>query len=222
MAGRGRQGRARKRTRDPEGSKERILKAATALFTRCGLNGASLDDISREAGVNRGLIYHYFRTKESLFDQVLARPLARFVQSQMELFARADLDATILREATEGLFRFLATHPDLVRLLGWTLAMRRVAGDFGQLEFTRALYASVCRRIEDAKREGKIRADVDARQLLITVVDLCVSWHLSREEWERRFDWDGRDRDALDAERMEAIVDFVAAAIRPSGEVRPA
>ncbi len=91
--------------RDPERTRSAILDAATAMFTRCGLNGASLDDISKEAGINRGLIYHYFKTKESLFDQVLAKPLTEFSQSQLQLLQSSEFDAVSLRGATESFAR---------------------------------------------------------------------------------------------------------------------
>ena len=100
------------RKRDPERTKRRILKAATDLFTRCGLNGASLDDISKKAGVNRGLIYHYFKTKEVLFDQVLAKPLNNYVQLHLEFLQSSELDVDALRKSTESFFFFLQKHPD--------------------------------------------------------------------------------------------------------------
>jgi TetR/AcrR family transcriptional regulator len=201
--------------RDPERTKASILKAATALFTRCGLNGASLDDISREAGINRGLIYHYFKTKESLFDQVMAQPLAEYSQSQLALLQRNDFDAYALREATESFFWFLHRHPELVRLLAWTIAMRRIALGLAQLELTKLFFQAAVRRIEEAKQAGRIRHDVDAAHLLITIIDLCVSWHMSRDEWAHKFEWNDKDAETLDRERLDAILDIVEAAVRP-------
>lgn len=203
------------RKRDPEGTKARILSAATEMFTRCGLNGTSLDDISREAGVNRGLIYHYFKTKEFLFDQVLARPLADYVQSHIEFLQHREVGPDTLREATRGFFYFLKEHPEMVRLIAWTLAMRRISADLAQLHFTRALYERAVGKIEDAKERGAIRKGVDAQHLLITIIDLCVSWHLSRAEWVEKLSWQDRDLEELDEERLHAILDLVEAGIRP-------
>jgi TetR/AcrR family transcriptional regulator len=204
-----------RKKRDPERTKARILSAATDLFTKCGLNGTSLDDISKEAGVNRGLIYHYFKTKEFLFDQVLARPLAEYVQSHLEFLQYSEIDADALREATRGFFYFLREHPEMVRLIAWTLAMRRITPDLAQLQFTRALYERAVTRIEEAKERGTIREGVDAQHLLITIIDLCVSWHLSRAEWVEKLSWQDRDSDELDEERLHAILDLVEAGIRP-------
>ena len=204
-----------RRRRDPAETRARILSAATDLFTACGLNGASLDDISRKAGVNRGLIYHYFKTKETLFDQVLAKPLANFIQSHLEFLQRREVDLVSLAEATDSFFSFLGKHPELVRLLGWTLAMRRIEVDLAQLEFTRALFSRAVERIEQGKAKGTIRADISAPHLLITIIDLCVSWHLSRDEWVGKLSWSDRDKRVVDQERLAAIIDLITAAARP-------
>lgn len=205
----------KRRERDPERTRAQILQAATRLFTRCGLNGASLDDISKEAGVNRGLIYHYFKTKETLFDQALARPLATYAQHQLELLQRRDFDALTLREAISEFFHFLGRHPELVRLLSWTLAMRRFALQLAQLELTKVFFAAAVQRLDEAKAAGRIRPSVDSAHLLITIIDLCVAWHLTRDEWVQKLDWTDRERAQLDDERLAAILDLIDAAVRP-------
>lgn len=65
------------------GNLERILAAATRLFTRQGFHGTSTRDIAAEAGVSLGNIYNYFGTKEEIFVSLLERnERAYFDQSQ--------------------------------------------------------------------------------------------------------------------------------------------
>lgn len=201
--------------RDAERTKARIVQAATDLFMSLGPTGASLDDISRKAGVARGLIYHYFRTKEQLFEQVLARPLADLLEQHLAFLEARRLDVEGLCQGAEAFFRFLGRHPELVRLIGWTMAMRRLAGDFAQLEVTRALFARMVRRIEEAKAEGLLRADLDPRHLLVTILDLSIAWHLGRDEWCQKLAWQDRDLAQLDEERLAAILDVVARVAAP-------
>lgn len=204
------------RQRDAERTKARIVRAATDSFMALGPSGASLDDVSRKAGVARGLIYHYFKTKEALFEQVLARPLAELLEQHLAFLETRSLDVDGLRQGTEAFFRFLGRHPELVRLVGWTMAMRRFAGDVAQLEVTRALFARMVRRVEDAKAAGGLRADLDPRHLLVTILDLCVAWHLGRDEWCAKLAWQDRDLGELDEERLASILDFVSRAAAPS------
>lgn len=204
------------RVRDAERTKRRILEAATDVFTAVGPTGCSLDDISRKAGVARGLIYHYFKTKEQLFEQVLARPLADLLEQHLAFLEARRLDVAGLCQGTEAFFRFLGRHPELVRLMGWTMAMRRIAADIAQLEVTRALLSRMVRRIEEAKAEGALRADLDPRQLLVTILDLTVAWYLGRDEWVHKLGWTERDRRQLDEERLAAILDVVTRVASPT------
>ena len=111
--------------------------------------------------------------------------------------------------------RVLNNRYELVRLLGWTLAMQRMSIDLPQLEFTRGLYQHAVDRIEEGKAAGTIRNDVDAQHLLISIIDLCVAWYLGRDEWIEKLAWSDRDAAELDEERLAAILDLLRAAVRP-------
>ena len=51
----------------PEEKRERVIKAAMKEF-RQGYKKASTDNIVREAGISKGLLFHYFGTKERLYN----------------------------------------------------------------------------------------------------------------------------------------------------------
>jgi AcrR family transcriptional regulator len=48
-----------------------ILRAAAKLFARRGLTDTKIGDIAREAGLSHGLVYHYFPSKEAVFEAVI-------------------------------------------------------------------------------------------------------------------------------------------------------
>jgi AcrR family transcriptional regulator len=56
-------------------SKDKILKAAEELFSNNGFDGTSVNSIAEKAGVNKALIYYYFKSKDeilqSLFDSLI-------------------------------------------------------------------------------------------------------------------------------------------------------
>lgn len=60
-----------------------ILEAATAVFVREGVSGASIDAIAAEAGVSRQTVYNHVGDKEKLFIAVVSDISAR---SSMRLF----------------------------------------------------------------------------------------------------------------------------------------
>lgn len=47
--------------------REQIMQGATRVFSTMGFDAASVKDIARAAGVSKGTIYVYFRSKEELF-----------------------------------------------------------------------------------------------------------------------------------------------------------
>src|SRR3954466_2666431 len=55
----------------PEESRAAILQAAAKEFAEFGVAGARTDAIAREAGVNKALLYYYFRDKDTLHGAVL-------------------------------------------------------------------------------------------------------------------------------------------------------
>ncbi len=59
------------RSRNAEHSREAILNAAVREFAQEGVAGARTDEIAHAAGVNKALLYYYFKDKEGLYGAVL-------------------------------------------------------------------------------------------------------------------------------------------------------
>ena len=64
--------------RSPEANREirderrqQILRAAALVFARDGFAAAQMEDVAREAGVSKGLLYHYFESKPALFTAII-------------------------------------------------------------------------------------------------------------------------------------------------------
>jgi len=61
-------------------TRERLLDAALAVFSRRGYYGASVDEIAEEAGHSKGAVYSNFSTKEELFLALVDRRFAKDAQ----------------------------------------------------------------------------------------------------------------------------------------------
>ncbi len=53
--------------------KETILKVAQRLFARFGLAKTTIEDIARQARMGKASIYYYFKSKESIFREVIEK-----------------------------------------------------------------------------------------------------------------------------------------------------
>jgi AcrR family transcriptional regulator len=64
--------------------REQILQAALKLFTEHGFRGTSTAEISRQAGVATGTLFHHFKSKEELIEELYLgakTELADYLQS---------------------------------------------------------------------------------------------------------------------------------------------
>lgn len=76
-----------------------ILDGAKRVFMKMGYDAASMNDVTREAGVSKGTIYVYFQSKEELFAALIERAKGLFTESIRELLAQSP-------EPVDGLRRF--------------------------------------------------------------------------------------------------------------------
>ena len=51
--------------------RHQILDAATAVFSRLGFERARMDDIAEEAGVSKGALYLYYKSKDAIIATLL-------------------------------------------------------------------------------------------------------------------------------------------------------
>ncbi len=69
--------------------KETILKVAQRLFARFGLAKTTIEDIARQARMGKASIYYYFKSKESIFREVIEKEGAEVRRKLQEAVARA-------------------------------------------------------------------------------------------------------------------------------------
>ncbi|MGM0584100.1 MAG: TetR/AcrR family transcriptional regulator [Pseudomonadota bacterium] len=63
--------------RGPAGAREEVLAAAARAFMERGFAETSIDDVARRMGATKGRVYHYYRSKLELFNDVTRRSLER-------------------------------------------------------------------------------------------------------------------------------------------------
>ena len=58
-------------------TEDKILDAAHEVFLRKGMEGARMQEIADEAGINKALLHYYFRSKSKLFEAIFGKVLRR-------------------------------------------------------------------------------------------------------------------------------------------------
>lgn len=88
---------------------DQVVEGARAVFMVDGFEGASVDDIAKQAGVSKATLYSYFPDKRLLFMEVANQECARQSQAAVDTI---DLDASardVLRQAGRHFLRFLTS-----------------------------------------------------------------------------------------------------------------
>jgi AcrR family transcriptional regulator len=98
--------------------REQLLAAAARAFARAGFAATSLDDVAREAGVSRVILYRHFESKADLYRAVLERVQRRLVEATgAPAFTGASIDGLLAAAADDPdgfrlLFRHAAREPE--------------------------------------------------------------------------------------------------------------
>lgn len=161
----------RKRRQRQDGKKDRIVTAAGRLAVEKGLDGFSLADVARAAGISKGTLYYYYPSKSGLIFDVAARHVNEITAFILELIDEggpeadpADLLALFFRQHQANRTR-MRLHLNLVH--------NAMKGDRSLGERYQAIYAHW--RQEACRAIAKLLPDSPHREtlasLIITTVD---------------------------------------------------
>jgi AcrR family transcriptional regulator len=67
-------------------TKEKIIQSAHDIFIRKGMDGARMQEIADEAGINKALLHYYFHSKEQLFKEVFYGILSKLIPGLVRIF----------------------------------------------------------------------------------------------------------------------------------------
>lgn len=94
----------------------RIMDAAALLFARDGVAPTGMRAIAAEARVSIGAIYHHFRSKEEILEQIVHQEIERRVRAVEELRSKEMELQDQVREIVQMHFRLLLEHADSARV----------------------------------------------------------------------------------------------------------
>lgn len=95
----------------------RILEATLEAVGKCGLRKLGMNDVARAAGVSRGTLYRYFRSKGSLLDAIVDYERHRFQHDVNDVLATVPPGQARLEAHIGFVLRYLREHPALANLI---------------------------------------------------------------------------------------------------------
>jgi TetR/AcrR family transcriptional regulator len=167
--------------RNPDRTRRRILHAAIRLFARHGFHAVSVDLIVGQARVNKRMVYHYFGSKDALFEAALSEVYTRIEAIEFHAVERGRSPREKLSRLLESYFEFLDDEPEFTRLLQWeNLEKGRHLTKENHLLTKNPFFERFRAIVQDGVATGEFRGDLDVRHLMIHFIGLCFIYHSNR------------------------------------------
>jgi AcrR family transcriptional regulator len=158
-------------------ARARILDAADTVFVRHGIDGARMQEIANEAGVNKALLHYYFRSKADLARAVWLRITNSLAPGVLQMLASdLPLDDKIDR-VVEIYYGTLTKHPYLlVYIVSEAARHPKLVEEIYTPErklMARGMIATLRRQLEEKARTEKT-SPISADQFLVTLLGSCL------------------------------------------------
>ncbi|HEX7286285.1 MAG TPA: TetR/AcrR family transcriptional regulator [Candidatus Angelobacter sp.] len=202
---------------EPEKTRAAILKAALEEFSHEGVAGARTDEIARRAGVNKALLYYYFKDKEGLYAAALERVFSGLHEKVMAALSNHALPPRErLLKYVEAHFDYIASVPFYPRLMqrefmrssGRTLTpvASRILEKYGK-----PIYARLGDLVRHGIDAGEFRK-VDPVQTVTSILGTIVFYFSSLPAQQVMAPGDPASPERI-AARRAAVLDFVASGL---------
>lgn len=201
-----------RKSRNPERTREKILREATTEFAARSYDGARVDSIAKRCRLSKNMLYHYFGSKEGLFIAVLERMYENLRKRQRDFAARAGDPVKAMRQLVAHTFQALLDNPEVIALLNSENLHR--GRHIKRSKRVRALYDPLVDTIREVLRrgvaEGVFRPNIDPVTLYIAFSSMTYHYISNQYTLQVVF-----DTDFTTSERRRAwlglVTDFVLA-----------
>ncbi|MBN1182615.1 MAG: TetR/AcrR family transcriptional regulator [Bacteroidales bacterium] len=201
-----------------EDTEKKILDAAEIVFYKKGMDGARMQEIADEAGINKSLLHYYYRSKDKLFEMIFKKAISSFVpkmsaiwESDMPLFEKIEMFVAKYTDIFKKkpfipsfVLHELNRHP--ARLVN---TMRDAIGEnrykfFGALEH----------QIDEEVKKGTIKP-IKIEHLIINLIGLCIFPYVAKPIMKGLFFEDNTKLyNQFLEERKEHVAEFIIRALK--------
>ena len=185
-----------------------ILDAALAVFSARGYHASSIDDIAREAGISKALIYEHFDSKQSLYGDLLEQNANELFERLASSLAGVEVEAGAARLATglDAFFSFVEERRDAWRILFRDVSDPETSAALDRIvEQVTVVVAALIAQDPGARSQDKSESEPAIRvlaQMLVGAVQSVANWWAEHPEVAREqalelvmdFAWVGLER----------------------------
>jgi AcrR family transcriptional regulator len=193
-------------------TERKIVEAATKIFLEKGKDGARMEEIAKEANLNKALLHYYFRSKNKLYQYVFKKIILKNFHSIFDSIAPIDDFKLFLKNFIYKYIEQIQKNPQVVRFILWEISkggtsLKEIFAEISQIRGEN-IPQLVLKKLNYAIKDKKIRK-IDPQQLVLSVIGMSIYVFIARPIIEAVFE----DLNVLDdhflERRKEAVFDLV-------------
>lgn len=196
-------------------TEQKILEAAKKVFIQKGLDGARLEEIALEAGINKALLHYYFRSKEKLFETIFDQMVSKIapdfsviveskspIEEKIELFVHRYID-------------FVSENPQLplFMIIEVNRNPQRMKDVLGQTQNFNKIQQFAYQMLTEMQ-VGRIKS-FNPLHLMLNIMSLCIFPFIAKPVIQAILQVNEADLSIILKQRKEEVSRFLHEALRP-------
>ncbi|HYB97140.1 MAG TPA: TetR/AcrR family transcriptional regulator [Vicinamibacterales bacterium] len=138
-------------------TQEAVYAAAAAAFSAKGFDGVSMDDIARDAGVNKAMIYYHYADKLTLYRSVVSEGLQRMSAAAGEIVAGTATPIDKMDQFIAAFVRMTEARPWMPAIMLREIAEGAPRLDVDTLQHMRGVIAAFAMILKQGQNRGDFR-----------------------------------------------------------------
>jgi len=197
-----------------QSTEEKILEAAREVFMTKGFAAARMQEIADRAGINKGLLHYYYRSKNKLFRAVFDEAFAKFSAGINQVF---EADIPLFDKIEQFVDRYISLLMRNPAMPAFVISELNQKGEAFAQELlsrqTRPNPLPLVMQVQQEVTAGNINP-VNPVGLVLNLLSLCVFPFLARPMFQGMMQVSNEMYDELMQQRKQEVAEFVISAIR--------
>ena len=198
------------KSKDTEGQ---ILDAAKGIFQKKGMDGARMQEIADEAGINKAMLHYYYRSKQLLFEAVFSNAFSLLAPQLDKILNDNSSIEDKIKNFTHSYISFISKHPYLPTFI--IHEMNRNPRFFEKIQENNAFPSldKFNNQIATEVEKGFLKP-IDGKQLFINIISLNIFPFMASTLLKGFLKINDKDFKNLMEERKIAVSEFIINSIK--------
>ena len=194
-------------------TKQKAISAARELFKKKGKDGVRMQEVADKAGINKGLLHYYFKSKDKLFQEVYAQEFKKVYPDVVSILNTQHTLEQKLDTIIEACFALSAENPGLASSVLFEI---NKPGK-GKVDMAKDLKLEKAVELLDLEfRNNHITSSPQfALQVLLNIFSLCVHPFMMKPIFQKSAKQLSGEMEAFMEERKAFLKQIIIGSFRP-------